>query len=87
MSSSSEMPVKVIRSARRKRTVAGRINSGVLEVRIPGWMSQREEAEAVADMLSRVAKRTTTQHASDEQLTQRAHELNAKYLDNRATVG
>ena len=87
MSSSSEMPVKVIRSARRKHTVAGRINSGVLEVRIPGWMNQREEAEAVADMLSRVAKRTTTQHASDEQLAQRAHELNAKYLDNRATVG
>ena len=43
------MPVKVIRSARRKRTVAGRINSGVLEVRIPGWMNQREEAEAVAE--------------------------------------
>ena len=38
-------------------------------------------------MLARVAKRTTTQHASDEQLAQRAHELNAKYLDSRATVG
>ena len=81
------MPVKVIRSAKRKRTVAARLNGGVLEVRIPGWMSQQEEAKAVADMLTRVAKRTTTQHASDEQLAQRAQELNVKYLDGQATVG
>src|SRR5699024_10939566 len=87
MSSSSEMPVKVIRSAKRKRTVAARLNGGVLEVRIPGWMSQQEEAKAVADMLTRVAKRTTTQHASDEQLAQRAQGLNVKYLDGQATVG
>lgn len=87
MSSSSEMPVKVIRSAKRKRTVAARLNGGVLEVRIPGWMSKGEEADAVADMLSRVAKRTTTQHTSDEQLATRAHQLNAKYLENRAKLG
>src|SRR5699024_3332571 len=87
VSSGSEMAVKVVGSARGKRQVAASINGGRLEVRMPGWMSQREEAAAVADMLSRLAKRTTTQHASDDQLTQRAHEHNAKHLDNRATVG
>ena len=87
MSNSSQMPVKVIRSAKRKRTVAARLNAGVLEVRIPGWMNKSEEDDAVADMLQRVSKRTSSQHLSDEQLSQRAEELNRKYLENKAHVG
>lgn len=87
MSNSSHIPVKVIRSAKRKRTVAARLNAGVLEVRIPGWMNKREEDDAVADMLQRVAKRTVSQHTSDDQLEQRAQELNEKVLDNKAQIG
>ena len=49
--------VKVIRSAKRKKTVQARMVSGVLEVRIPAWMSARDEREAVADMLARVEKK------------------------------
>lgn len=87
MTTAHQPEVKVIRSAKRKRTVAARLNEGVLEVRIPGWMSAREEKEAVTDMLARVAKRTVSQHTSDEQLAARADELNHKYLDGRAEVG
>ncbi|MDU3175909.1 MAG: metal-dependent hydrolase, partial [Corynebacterium striatum] len=45
----SGVAVRVIRSAKRKRTVQARLVDGVLEVRIPSWMSAKEEAKAVAD--------------------------------------
>ena len=39
MSNSSQMPVKVIRSAKRKRTVAARLNAGVF-----GGVSRLDES-------------------------------------------
>lgn len=79
--------VRVIRSARRKRTVQARMNGGVLEVRIPGWMSQKEEDEAVADMVARVRRKHSGTRRSNEDLVKRAHELNRRVLEGRATVG
>ena len=60
--------------------------SGVLEVRIPAWMSARDEREAVADMLARVEKKQGSSRRSDAQLEERARRLNAAFLDSRATV-
>ena len=57
--------VKVIRSAKRKKTVQARMVSGVLEVRIPAWMSARDEREAVADMLARVEKKQGSGRRTD----------------------
>ena len=54
--------------------------SGVLEVRIPAWMSARDEREAVADMLARVEKKQGSSRRSDEQLEKRARRLNAAFL-------
>ncbi|MBS5998836.1 MAG: metal-dependent hydrolase, partial [Corynebacterium sp.] len=79
--------VKVIRSAKRKKTVQARMVSGVLEVRIPAWMSARDEREAVADMLARVEKKRGSGRRTDSQLEERARRLNAAYLDGRATIG
>ena len=79
--------VKVIRSAKRKKTVQARMVSGVLEVRIPAWMSARDEREAVADMLARVEKKQGSGRRTDAQLEERARRLNAAYLDGRATIG
>lgn len=84
---STEPDVRVIRSARRRRTVQARMVEGVLEVRIPAWMSASEEAQAVADMLGRIAKKQTSSRASDEELALRAAELNRRVLEGRATVG
>ena len=39
---SSKPEVRVVRSAKRKRTVQARLVDGVLEVRIPAWMSAAE---------------------------------------------
>ena len=79
--------VKVIRSAKRKKTVQARMVSGVLEVRIPAWMSARDEREAVADMLARVEKKRGSGRRTDSQLEERARRLNAACLDGRATIG
>lgn len=57
---SNHREVKVIRSARRRRSVQARMVAGVLEVRIPDWMSADEENEAVQDMLARLEKKTGT---------------------------
>lgn len=54
--------------------------SGVLEVRIPAWMSARDEREAVADMLARVEKKQGSSRRSDAQLEERARRLNAAFL-------
>jgi len=60
--------------------------AGVLEVRIPAWMSAREENEAVQDMLARLEKKTGGAK-TDAALLQRAKQLNAQYLEGRAWIG
>ena len=61
--------------------------AGVLEVRIPAWMSAREENEAVQDMLARLEKKTGGAAKTDAALLQRAKQLNAQYLEGRAWIG
>ncbi len=39
--------VEVIRSANRHKTIGARLAGGTLEIRIPAWMSDADEAEAV----------------------------------------
>ncbi|MFN0092799.1 MAG: M48 family metallopeptidase [Acidimicrobiales bacterium] len=51
-------PVRVIRSSRRTRTVQSRLVGGVLEIRVPAWLSEADEARWVADMVSRHRRRT-----------------------------
>ena len=50
------LPVEVIRSRRRKKTSSARIVDGVIHVRIPAWLSRRQEAETVADLVAKVHK-------------------------------
>lgn len=97
-SNGGQPEVRVIRSARRKKTVQGRWVSGnVLEVRVPAWMSRRQEQQAVADILakaSRTARRENNGHSghssaasNDADLRQRADKLNRKFLGDRAVIG
>lgn len=47
----------MIRSTRRKKTVQGRWVAGnILEVRIPAWMSRRQERKAVEDILAKATR-------------------------------
>ena len=54
------MRVSVLRSARRRKTVSARLVDGVLEVRVPSWMSAEEEARHVERMVGRFQRRADT---------------------------
>ena len=73
---SSRYPVEVIRSDRRVKTVSARIVNGVIRVRIPSWMSSRDEAEFVSDIVDRI-ERNRRSHGID--LAGRARMLAEKY--------
>ena len=51
------LPIKVIRSQRRKKSSAARVVNGIIEVRIPAWMSTEQETEAVATLTARIEKK------------------------------
>ncbi|MEO6121670.1 MAG: M48 family metallopeptidase [Acidimicrobiales bacterium] len=51
------MDVQVLRSARRRKTVAARLVGDVLQVRVPAWMSGDEERLAVDTMVRRVQRK------------------------------
>ena len=83
----SEQPYRVIRSARRTRSVQARLVGDVVEIRIPARFSQAQEAQTVEEMLARVAKKTQASALNDANLTARATQLNREVLDGRARVG
>lgn len=79
--------IEVIRSPRRKRTVQARIVGDRVVVRIPAHMSKAEEESAVADIVAKLKRKTTSSPASDEGLFARATQLNEQVLQGRATIG
>lgn len=81
------MEYRVIRSARRSKTVQARVVGGVAEIRIPAHFSARQEREVVTEMLAKLEAKTTTRMLDDDTLTTRAHHLNNKVLDGRARIG
>lgn len=79
--------IEVIRSPRRQRTVQARVVGEKVVVRIPARMTVAEEKKAVADIVAKLRRRTSATRTSDEQLLDRAVQLNSQLLDARATVG
>ena len=73
---SSRYPIEVIRSDRRVKTVSARIVEGVIRVRIPSWMTSRDEAEFVSDIVDRI-ERQRRSHGID--LASRARVLAEKF--------
>lgn len=68
--------IRVIRSARRKKTISAQYIDGIFEVTIPAWMSKKEEAEWVTKMAARFAKANSH---SDAELTTRTKQLAKRY--------
>jgi predicted metal-dependent hydrolase len=58
--------VEVIRSTKRRRTVAASLVGDVLTVRIPARLSKSDEADAVADMVKRFTKRVAREEVNLE---------------------
>lgn len=80
----AEPRVEVVRSARRRRTVAAHRDGDRIIVSVPARISRAEEAEWVAEMVQRVLAGERRLRPSDDELLARAQELSARYLGGRA---
>ena len=67
------METRVIRSARRRRTISARIRGGVIEVLLPAGLTTHEEERWVERMRTRLLRRRVP--PSDSDLERRAAEL------------
>lgn len=56
-------------------------------MRIPARFSEKEEREAVTEILAKLKRRSTSNAVSDEDLLARAKLLNKQILDGKATIG
>jgi predicted metal-dependent hydrolase len=76
-------PVKIITSRRRRRTVAARMRSGVLELLVPASMPHVERQHWAEVMASRLQRRVARSRPSDARLEERARKLNDRHFDGR----
>jgi predicted metal-dependent hydrolase len=76
-------PIRIIASRRRRRTVAARLRSGVLELLVPEWMPRAERERWAEVMRSRLERRAQRSRPSDEKLAERARVLNARHFGGR----
>ena len=76
----SRPPVKVVRSARRRKTVTAYREGETVVVLLPARMSRREEDHWVATMLDRLERRARRAVPGDAELERRARLLARRYL-------
>jgi predicted metal-dependent hydrolase len=70
------LEVSVVRSAKRRKTVSARMRGEVLELRLPAWMGEADEAAWIEKMTRRFERRRS---ADAVDLVARAHELATRY--------
>ena len=76
-------PIRIVASKKRRRTVAARLRSGVLELLVPAWMPHAEREQWAEVMRSRLARRMERSRPSDQRLVQRAQTLNDRHFGGR----
>lgn len=69
-------PVRVIRSAKRHKTVSARVVKGAIQVRIPAWMSEEQEDRTVASIVARLEEK---RRCGGVDLEARARELARRF--------
>ncbi|MCA9954995.1 MAG: M48 family metallopeptidase [Anaerolineales bacterium] len=79
----SQWPVEIVRSAKRKKTVSAELKNGVLIVRAPARMSDRQLAPIIEKLQQRLQKKATRSPQSDADLEAMAQQLNKAYFANR----
>jgi len=70
------LPVRIIRSARRKKTVSARIVNNTIEVRVPQMLSVTEVDEHVSNLVGRLER---SRRSSELDLDRRAARLAEKF--------
>jgi predicted metal-dependent hydrolase len=56
------LPVEVVRSARRRKTVQAVLSDGVIRVHVPARMSDRDVAAYVAELVPKLQRRLRSDH-------------------------
>jgi len=74
------MEIKIIKSRRRKRTASAQIKNGILEIRLPAWISFSEEQKIIQKFLASFKKKSAPKVASDKELKKLADQLNHQYF-------
>ena len=83
MTEQKPWPVKIMRSAKRKKTVSAELKNGELIVRAPARMSDRELAPIIEKLQKRLRKKTNRIPKTDEDLEAIAQQLNQTYFSGR----
>lgn len=71
------LPVRVIRSTKRKKSSAAQVVDGTIEIRIPSWMSADEERDVTRELVAKIEKKRAVDTAAD--LMARGRKLAAIY--------
>jgi len=77
------MEVKVIRSARRRKTISARMEGDMMVVRAPQHMSEKELNEAIENLKARIQRRQQARELSNADLEARAQALNRRYFGGK----
>lgn len=72
----SELPIEIIRSDRRKRTLQASIIDGAIRVRVPAGLPRDEEERLVNDLVSKIKRKM---EAGEVDLAARAAKLARRY--------
>lgn len=63
----TSLPVEVVRSRRRRKTVEAQMVDGVIRVSVPATMSRAEEAAYVADLVEKLQRKYRSDHVDLEE--------------------
>ena len=74
------VPIKIIKSKRRKRNIAAYRENGEIVISVPFRTSRAEIDSLVPEMVSRVISNEARSRRSERELTHRGEELMARYL-------
>ena len=79
------MPVNIIRSKKRAKTVQARIVGDTIEIVAPAQLSDTELQPLIAPLIARLERQRHKQHLNDEELARIATSLNQQYFNNGLT--
>jgi len=79
--------IKIVRSARRKKTVSAKLLNGVLQVQAPASISDKELQPIIENLQKRLQDRQQKRQLNERgDLVSRAQELNQRYFQGELTI-
>jgi predicted metal-dependent hydrolase len=78
--------IRVVRSSRRKRSISAYREQGAIVIQVPARLSNSKVSALIPEMVEKILTREAREKISDAELSQRAHELRARYLPEITTA-